>query len=209
MHLQVANIFHDGLVLAQPDSRVGAFWLPASDWRADLGSWEDFRDTAVPRMELDVTQIPGRHAPGGLAVVTHNRKGPFDLTQEWKGQVHGMKIESISKELIRGRVGPVKTVICRDEYIRVLNEYAQHDRIQDHGAVALGDLICGLYQKEQGPEGRVQLSFEDALTRLRAVSASEAARCAVEFFDREEVRSRFRQRLDAILTPGSHSGTSQ
>jgi DNA-binding response OmpR family regulator len=162
MNLYVAEIRHAGLALVRAGSKVTSYWLPASDW-AKPAEWEAFRDTAEPGMPLNVSPMPGRHATGGLQVVSIRGPGAKELSLAWKGEVHALEIESMSKKLIRGRIGAIKAVIDREEYTSFLNRFRHNDQIQDHGAIALGDSLCGLFKAERGPEGLVQVSFEDAL----------------------------------------------
>jgi len=163
MILFVVEIRHDGLALTGPGSSAAMYLLPATNLDETAGSWQDFRDAAEPDMALNVTLVPGRHAPGGLEVVTLRGPGARELSLEWKGEIHALKVESMSKALIRGRIGSVNAVMEREEYMHFLNRFSRNDRVQDHGALALGDVVCGVFRAEQGPEGRVHVSFRDAL----------------------------------------------
>ncbi len=174
MNLYIAEIRHDGLALVRAGSKVTSYWLPASDW-ATPAEWEAFRDTAEPGMPLNVSLMPGRHATGGLQVVSTRGPGAKELSLAWKGEVHALEIESMSKKLIRGNIGAIKAVIDREEYTNFLNRFRRNEQIQDHGALALGDVLCGLFKAEHGPEGLVQVSFEDALHVLASECESRVA----------------------------------
>lgn len=109
------------------------------------------------------------------------------LDEAWKGEVHAMQIQGLSKTLIRGYVGGVKCVIDRSEYADFLNQFPGHDAVQDHGALALGDWICGVFVSELGPERRVRLGFKDALAEAENDCEKAAASTA---WQEEELRGR-------------------
>jgi signal transduction histidine kinase/DNA-binding NarL/FixJ family response regulator len=190
MLLNVREIRLDGLVLVAPDATTNKYWLPAFAQDTTVPSWEEFRDTAEPGMAVSVAQVDSRFTSGDehLQVVTMRSEEARRLCYAWKGEVHGLKIESLSKTLILGRIGLIEAVMERDEYAKFLNRFLQNDHIQDHGALAVGDVIAGVFKAEHGPRGRVVLSFQDALDVLeREIGKSIGAqpRQAAELTDED------------------------
>ena len=168
--LYVHTIRHNGLVLSAPNSAVGEFWLPglAVD-EAVASSWEEFRHAAVPGMVVSVAPAHGDASLGmdNLQVVTMRAPEAHQLCDVWKGEIHGLRIDRLSRTLIFGTIGAIEAVMDRNEYTDWINTLPHSDRIHDHATLAVGDIICGVFRSTNGPFGRVLLSFGGGLAVLK------------------------------------------
>ena len=183
MLLSVSEIRHDGLVLVAADAANSKFWLPASEFDEMTPSWEEFRDTSEPDLPVHVKPINGKFGPDndGFQVVTTREISTADLCDIWKGEVHGLKIERLSKTLILGRIGPIQAVMDRRKYTECLDKFPRTDLIRDHSALAVGDFVCGVFKSEHGDLGRVEVSWKDALDVLKKHAVEQVDSHSADF----------------------------
>lgn len=164
----IAEIRHDGLVMSASSDSGECYWLPAAEWAGTPPSWNDARILLEPGLAIPVGLLANSTPHENMPLVSARVPEAGELDLAWKGELHVLCIASMSRTLIRGRIGEVGAVISKEEYADFLNALQHNDAVQNHGALAAGDCVCGLFASEEGQEGRVRLSFRDALTRIES-----------------------------------------
>ncbi len=159
MFAKVKKVEHTGLTLSiLNESRRGEeVWLPSEEWSDDDNGWRNDWESMQPETELDVVEVPQFRGPGGKVVVSRRKFGPGSVDGTWLHQPRMMSIESISRTIVRGRIGSISAVMKLQSYNEFLDTKKLDFRMTDHAALATGDFIGGLVTSICNKEGSVEL----------------------------------------------------
>jgi signal transduction histidine kinase len=140
---QIKTVAHDGLVLTarNSDGEEQVLWLPSSEWSDDHNAWNQDREALEPGIKLDVvlTSVTNADRP----VASARLVSAEDLLVSGDFEPRFMRVTSITRLWIRGRIQSADAAVSREDYQTYLDGMDLDDALTDHGALGEGDWVGG------------------------------------------------------------------
>src|SRR5262245_41973963 len=113
MVARILKIQHDGLVLV-PSSTApvhGELWLPRSEWGETDSDWDRDVNGLLPGDEFDIVVFDDTEHSQGRILVSRKAFTCEFVDDTWLQQPRIMRVEAITRDLIKGRIGAVPAFV--------------------------------------------------------------------------------------------------
>jgi signal transduction histidine kinase/DNA-binding response OmpR family regulator len=171
MLVEIKSIGREGLILTLPDKSEG--WLPAGEWSAEQRDWQNASDALLKGDDLDVLIVEPVTWHEGRRLVSRRLLTEESIDGSWLYQPKIIRVDELTKTLVRGMVGQVRVVAKQQAYADYLNGKGLNEWAKDHAAIGPGDFVGGMVVSIAGTNGLPELDLSQYLMWIEKETSTE------------------------------------